>query len=66
MVRPDREMLSGLVKTGVSLIGRVHPRTSTSRGLLFYRILQLGTNTDPVPLTDLVIPHDADASPAPK
>jgi hypothetical protein len=35
-------------------------RTSASRGLLFYRLLQQATNTDPAPLKDLVIPCDSD------
>lgn len=30
--------------------------TARSRGLLFYRLLQQATNTDPAPLKDLVIP----------
>jgi transposase-like protein/ribosomal protein L37AE/L43A len=43
---------------------RFNRRTSTSRGLLFYRLLQQATNTDPAPLKDLVIPHEADQRPA--
>lgn len=31
---------------------RLNRRTSTSRGLLFYRLLQQATNTDPAPLKD--------------
>ncbi|MGM0930700.1 MAG: IS1595 family transposase [Actinomycetota bacterium] len=42
---------------------RFNRRTSTSRGLLFYRLLQQATNTDPAPLKDLVIPCDADPNP---
>ena len=36
-------------------------RTSKSRGLLFYRLLQQATNTDPAPLRDLVIPSEVDS-----
>ncbi|GAB2765625.1 hypothetical protein GCM10027090_39730 [Sinomonas soli] len=42
---------------------RFNRRTSTSRGLLFYRLLQQATNTDPAPLKDLVIPREAEAPP---
>jgi hypothetical protein len=37
---------------------RFNRRTSASRGLLFYRLLQQCTNTDPAALKDLVIPHE--------
>jgi hypothetical protein len=33
---------------------RFNRRSSTSRGLLFYRLLQQATNTDPAPLKSLV------------
>lgn len=39
-----------------------HP--SASRGLLFYRLLQQATNSDPAPLKDLVIPQDGDQRPS--
>ena len=35
---------------------RFNCRTAKSRGLLFYRLLQQATNTDPAPSEDLVIP----------
>lgn len=38
---------------------RFNRRTARSRGLLFYRLLQQATNTDPAPLKDLVIPQDS-------
>ncbi|AMM34744.1 transposase (plasmid) [Sinomonas atrocyanea] len=45
---------------------RFNRRTSTSRGLLFYRLLQQATNTDPAPLKDLVIPHDSSGGQRPQ
>ena len=33
---------------------RFNRRTSTARGMLFYRLLQQAVNTDPRPLTDLI------------
>ena len=45
---------------------RFNRRTAKSRGLLFYRLLQQATNTDPAPLKDLVIPHEADPHRAPE
>lgn len=45
---------------------RFNRRTAKNRGLLFYRLLQQATNTDPAPLKDLVIPHEADPHRAPE
>lgn len=39
---------------------RFNRRTSASRGLLFYRLLQQCTNTDPVPLKNLISSASAD------
>jgi hypothetical protein len=45
---------------------RFNRRTSTSRGLLFYRLLQQATNTHPAPLKDLVIPQGAEPGSLPE
>ena len=60
--RPDKISVLVAAEGAAGLLpGRVHlplhRRTSASRGLLFYRLLQQCTNTDPAPLKDLIIPR---------
>ncbi len=49
MVRPERELLTGVVE-----LDRFNRRTSRARGLLFYRLLQQAAGTDPHPLSELI------------
>nr|WP_307052442.1 transposase [Arthrobacter bambusae] len=62
-----KRWIGGTLHQGISrdqlayYLDEFNRRTSKGRGLLFYRLIQQATNTDPALLRDLVIPSEVDS-----